>query len=77
MVSELGLDAAEAKPKASEQVAMPRTDAVNKTDLKLFMRKPLCSAVESLDRGQSSCQWHLSALLRRTRGRNTFSRHRW
>ena len=36
------MDAAEARPKESEHVAAARTDAANKTDLKLFMRKSLC-----------------------------------
>ena len=49
MVRELGLDAAEARPKESEQVAAPKTDAANKTDLKLFMRKsPLSPGLDSL-----------------------------
>jgi hypothetical protein len=36
------LDAAEARPEESEHVAAPRTDAANKTDLKLFMRTSIC-----------------------------------
>src|SRR3984957_11664640 len=41
MVRELGVDAAEAQPKESEHVAAPKTDAANKIDVKLFMRKSL------------------------------------
>src|ERR1700733_1232466 len=42
MVRELGVDAAEARPKESQHVATPKTVAANKIDVKLFMRKSLC-----------------------------------
>jgi hypothetical protein len=86
MVRESGLDAAEAKPKESEHVAAPRTDAANKTDLQLFMRSPFVFGLDSVrspgesplgapvsfGRSRERCQRRLSALLHRGRKRKTF-----
>jgi hypothetical protein len=83
----IGIGAAEARPKESEQVAPQRADAANKTDLKRFMRKSLCfrawspgdrrtrsslRAPGAFSRKGDHCQWRLSALLRLARERKTF-----
>jgi hypothetical protein len=41
MVRELGADAAEARIKEAAQVIAPKTDTVNKTDIRFFIRKSL------------------------------------
>src|ERR1700733_1083895 len=41
MVRELGVDAAEARIKEAAQVIAPKTDTVNKTDIRFFIRKSL------------------------------------
>jgi hypothetical protein len=41
MVRELGVDAAEARIKEAAQVIAPKTDTVNKTEIRFFIRKSL------------------------------------
>jgi hypothetical protein len=87
MVRELGVDAAEARIKEAAQVIAPKTDTVNKTEIRFFIRKSLvlehefaaiphsdapCRAVERSAQRTSHCQRRLSALLHRTRQRKTF-----
>src|SRR6202021_934956 len=47
MVRELGVDAAEARIKEAAQVIAPKTDTVNKTEIRFFIRKSLVWEHES------------------------------